>query len=198
MGVKRGNDLSDLTAPQRAYLQDSRDLIDALSDWDLYCLNSYRMGVNSPESGPSARELWARYGHTFLTDHVRTRPGTRPVGWWAHEAPRLRRRISGQGKLRQGYWPAHSRGILAWWEADSLDPDDPLLFESEASYLQRLNLLLQHEEKKLNEGDFEHESLQMIDLSASRHLFAVPLKPGSWPVTVCPDEMIARVHLNDV
>ena len=39
------------------------------------------------------------------------------------------------------------------------DPDDPPRFESEASYLRRLDLLLPDELKRLTEADFEPETI---------------------------------------
>ena len=39
----------------------------------------------------------------------------------------------------------------------AIDPDDPPRYESEASYLQRLDLLLPGELERLTEADFEPE-----------------------------------------
>jgi hypothetical protein len=43
---------------------------------------------------------------------------------------------------------------------DSIDPDDPPVFESQASYLKRHGLLLPGEEERLTDADYELESVR--------------------------------------
>src|ERR1700730_6005414 len=43
---------------------------------------------------PTARALWEEHGPTFLAEHIRKYPGTRPSAWWRFAAPEpLRERI---------------------------------------------------------------------------------------------------------
>jgi hypothetical protein len=56
--------------------------------------------------------------------------------------------------------PAHWAPIEALSSAIPFDPADPPLFESEATYLQRLNLLLPGERKLLGPEDFEPEAAE--------------------------------------
>jgi hypothetical protein len=51
----------------------------------------------------------------------------------------------------------YSEGDFA---GEPVDPDDPPIFESQAAYLQRNNLLLPGERERLTEADFEPETVE--------------------------------------
>lgn len=126
-------------------------------------------------------ELWAEHGAAVINDHVGDAPGTRPVRWWTYSAPEPRRRLGGVGT------PSHEVlahvvslewGVPASWitpfdigyydfgdiqsGVSALSPRFPPLFESEAAYLDRLNLLLPGERRRLGPGDFKPESVVNI------------------------------------
>lgn len=64
-------------------------------------------------------------------------PRRRPAAWWRYDAPEPRRRLGGRGE------PADESdlwlGVPAAWL--SIDPRDPPRYESQATYLERLELL---------------------------------------------------------
>ena len=101
----------------------------------------------------------------ILAAHIRKHPCTRPIAWWHLLAPRWfpeedkdcfwygklpqpRLRISGTGKLHHGM-PFFSKGIPGHFNAETLNPEEPLIFESEAAYLQRHGLLTDNEKNWL-------------------------------------------------
>lgn len=123
-------------------------------------------------------ELWRELGEEVVREHIAGHPGTRPVRWWTYDAPEPRRRLGGVGT------PCHerlanllilNRGIPDdWISADTIatyerlgrpldvpavDQSDPPIYESEASYLQRLGLLLPGERRRLVADDFEPVSV---------------------------------------
>lgn len=124
-------------------------------------------------------EVWAEYGDEVVADWIAERPGTRPSLWWLFSAPRLpvgtlpqpRKRLGGTGTPAHevlAYVPSFPFGVPAQWitptdmetwpslagNAEPVSADDPPLFESQASYLDRLGLLLAGERKRLGADDF--------------------------------------------
>lgn len=146
-----------LTPVQRAYLTD-RD--EGLSDWDQYEVwNLRHFGSSIFDGGGEykARELWNQHRGVYLTEFIRTNPGKRPWAWWQWDAPRWdgwgrgtyweekfpepRRRLGGTGTPAwetQGVVPSFKYGLPTAW---AIDPNDPPIYESQASYLERLGLL---------------------------------------------------------
>ena len=130
------------------------------------------------------RKAWEENREELLADHVRKSPGTRPWSWWKFDAPEPRRRTGGKGEVLGGhpstlqYGLPHEHDFLTAWLAEifnSLHPEDvreyevydkndPPRYESQASFLERLDLLLPGEEARLTETDFADER---IDLARS-------------------------------
>jgi hypothetical protein len=113
-------------------------------------------------------ELWAWAREVVLAEWIRQRPGTRPLAWWAHDAPEPRRRTGGTGDAAcecTAYAELYLRGVPAFWltekvlgrltkhphnrvhdrPAIAVDASDPPTFESEREYLGRHGLLLARE-----------------------------------------------------
>jgi hypothetical protein len=131
-------------------------------------------------SDEAKRATWNFLRDEVVREHVAEWPGTRPIRWWQYDSspdePRLR--LGGVGTTWHQY---HSRPEVLyrgrpteWFTADTIagyvrsgsplrpaavavDPDNPPLFESEASYLKRLGLFLKGEAKRLEPEDFEPE-----------------------------------------
>ena len=109
---------------------------------------------------PPLRDLWSEHGAGILLRWVRERPGTRPRGWWAFDAPRApgrewaepRATVAGTG--RAGSVGEH--GEPTNWRF--IDPADPPWIESEAAYLLRHDLLLRGERRRVRAKAFEPEA----------------------------------------
>jgi hypothetical protein len=108
-------------------------------------------------------QLWHLHRDVILAEHVKDHPGTRPALWWSYDAPRLpvgtfpgwyddgklpepRKRLAGKAKPVIGV-PSYY-GIPAHADVDNV-------FESQAAYLKRHELLITGEEKRC---DFEAET----------------------------------------
>jgi hypothetical protein len=125
-----------------------------------------------------ARQVWAAHREEFLRRWCRTKPGTRPFGWWELEAPRIgsedprrhtpwererccdpRLRLGGLGVAMRDQFPAYldpgAFGLPSDWIVDTLDPLDPPQFEAEAAYLERHGLLSLAERLRLTAADFQ-------------------------------------------
>lgn len=105
--------------------------------------------------GAKLVEYWASdpEGHEgTLLEPAPAGPGHRPWGWWAFEAPEPRKRVGGTGEPSDRPWcpaPRLSFGRPAVWE--TWNADDPPRFETEAAYLDRLDLWLAGERKRAGE-----------------------------------------------
>jgi hypothetical protein len=103
---------------------------------------------------------WKRWREPLLAEWIARRPGTRPWAWWRYDAPEPeRRRLGGKGiemcEQYLGYTRAFDFGIPRYWH--QIDPAQPPLYESEAAYLQRHNLLTPSEARELTADDFQPE-----------------------------------------
>jgi hypothetical protein len=125
--------------------------------------------------------VWAQHGQWAVQEYVRQHPGRRPGAWWKFESPERRMRLGGIGSalfapdkvqyihIRGNYhcgiplsWCSPSlvfvtREGLGIPDALPIDTRDPPTFESQATYLQRLGLLLPGEAKRLKPADFDPE-----------------------------------------
>lgn len=125
--------------------------------------------------------LWREHGEKVTAEHARRFPGSRPSRWWQFSAPEPRRRLSGIGTPcheRLAYDPELYCGVPAHWitpglvdtyrrigtdlAVPAINPGDPPMYESEASYLTRMGLLLPGERRRLRAADFERESVTDI------------------------------------
>jgi hypothetical protein len=112
------------------------------------------------------KTAWERYRDEIMGDWIRQNPCSRPWGWWRFDAPENRRRVGGFGQPDfevLAYGPDYERGVPSGWitqdDVETFGPDfkgipydrhDPPRYESESSYLQRLNLLISAEQKWLS------------------------------------------------
>ncbi len=110
--------------------------------------------------------LWSHNRKDVIEWWIENRPCTRPQRWWEYDAPKqlvagcdssehcahqaFRTRIGGIGTPDHealSVLPSHILGIPASWDwhgaglADSIDPDNPPLYESQAAYLRRHSIL---------------------------------------------------------
>ncbi|MDP2955896.1 MAG: hypothetical protein Q8N53_05710 [Longimicrobiales bacterium] len=112
--VKRQGPLQrrrDLTPDERAILMGG-DLI-----------NKFSFFVSDAEM----REAWEFARDALLREWIRTRPGTRPPGWWRFDWPKKpRRRLGGVGTSAgdPAYVEDYEKGIPSQW----VDPWDVLYF----------------------------------------------------------------------
>ena len=117
------------------------------------------------------RVAWGRVRDEILAGWIEEWPGSRPLHWWRFESSEPRRRVGGVGQPAHevsAHVEAYEFGLPTMWvqQGDSLrgvpiDPEDPPRFESEATYLERLGLLLPGEFEPLTEADFEPETIEV-------------------------------------
>lgn len=90
------------------------------------------------QHGSRLEALWREYGPAVLPLWVRRYPGTRPRAWWRHAAPEPRRRLDGR--------PARWVG-------------QPGAYEGQATYLDRLGLLLKGERARIPAAAWAPETI---------------------------------------
>lgn len=120
---------------------------------------------------------WEDLREELLPGWILEHPGTRPWGWWKHDAPKAkapeipkwhlsemvepRKQLGGTGAPSWEKYPAilpyYTRAIPDSWEG--IDPDDPPSVESEAAYLRRHKMFLPGEEKRIPVDAFEPEAV---------------------------------------
>lgn len=157
-----------------AYLNDALS-DDIGTGWERWSLEAEQSIF---QKGLSATALWKQHGESVLARWRDTHPGTRPALWWRHNAPRQplgvypgcfwdgtlpipRARTGGVGTPLQevsGYVPRTYLGVPIDWAlaedqpevpAIAVDTRNPPLFESQASWLHRLDLLGAGERRRL-------------------------------------------------
>lgn len=136
--------------------------------------NKFTINALGPDS-ERLRTLWEQHREEILSEWAVEHPGTRPCCWWRFDAPRWlrpedkgwyfydrlpepRQRLGGTGTPCfevLAHVPAFTRGIPDQWIEQS--DDDPPVFESQAAYLKRHGLLVEGEEERLTDTDFEPE-----------------------------------------
>ncbi len=137
--------------------------------WEIFALTCEKETV---------RSAWESLRDELLPAWVEEHPGTRPWGWWKHDAPKAkvpgipewhlpemvepRKQIGGTGAPPWEEYPA----ILPYYtlglpdSLEGIDPEDLPRFESEASYLDRHGLLSAAERKALPPYAYEPEMLR--------------------------------------
>jgi hypothetical protein len=142
-------------------------------DLQRWCFN-WRGDGEPPWREKSGRELWAAHGDAVLAGWIAEHPGTRPSCWWKFDAPGPRQRVGGVGT------PAHEvsaymlelhLGAPCHWITDHwlkflpgqpIDPANPPMYESQANFLDRYNLLLPGERQRLRDVEFAPERITDI------------------------------------
>ena len=132
----------------------------------------HRAADDMPLQGrPNARQLWEEHGAAVLAVWIGAKPGTRPPGWWKIEAPQPRLRLGGIGEpwtLRDMWlgvpaiWSRPVRGDLHGAREPAFDPGNPPIYESEAAYLRRLDLLRRGEARRLTPADFKPQPITQV------------------------------------
>jgi hypothetical protein len=133
-----------------AFLRD--ELPNASDDMDIFLLQDGQL-----------QKLWDEMKEGILEGWISAHPGTRPSLWWRFDAPSSpRERVGGKGELQSEHLAVEASyefGIPTGWLSEfherhfphlkgkAIDPDNPPLYESQASYLQRHNLLTDAEMK---------------------------------------------------
>jgi len=116
---------------------------------------------------------WQEHKTAIMRTWIAKSPGSRCWAWWKFEAPEIRRRIGGTGTCAHdtlSYKPEFEFGMPTHWtdkfdekfcrkmktkkKIIAIDADDRPTYESEATYLRRLDLLSEAEMKKLKRSDF--------------------------------------------
>jgi hypothetical protein len=121
------------------------------------------------------RDVWREHSAVVVRHHIKRDPGRRPYRWWQYDAPEPRQRLGGTGTpLHEcsAYALILSYGVPGFWrragdfmgaiEIDKwppIDPSDPPVYESEASFLRRHGLLLKGERRRLRAADFLPEKI---------------------------------------
>ena len=120
---------------------------DQSADGNNFELWSLRHGQRGFDGTSHPRELWEKHRTEFLPKFIREHPGRRPLPWWQWQSPGPRLKISGKGELPKNVVMFLAYGVPQHWDVSTLDPSDPLVFESQATYLLRLDLLAEPEKK---------------------------------------------------
>ena len=96
------------------------------------------LNIDGFNDTPTMKLAWDKHRVELLTKWIKLRPFTRPFAWWEFEKPRneLRRQVSGPSPLIDS--PIYMGAPCHW-------PAGELTFESEFSFLRRLNLLTRPE-----------------------------------------------------
>lgn len=160
----------DVTEAQWAFLNDALtdDIGRAEERWAL------RHDAADGKRHRSPKALWQEFGALVLARWVDEAPGTRPALWWQYDAPEPRRRVGGIGRplheftayvVRYAYgvpidWPEDDPDLPAEFRppcAALIDPNDPPLFESQAAFLDRHDLLSPAERDSLDASAFDPE-----------------------------------------
>lgn len=110
--------------------------------------------------GLRLKDCWEISKKELLSKWIQLFPCRRPWAWWKFESKEPRKRISGPKPDYEiwGVAPSCNFGIPSQWilyqmdfNSGKIDPNDPPIYESEAAYLQRLDLLTPSEERWLAE-----------------------------------------------
>jgi len=87
--------------------------------------------------------LWVKHRDALLPAWTQEHPGSRPWAWWKFDCPAgvERRKVGGSGQASAALYAERLFGFF------DCDPADPPRVESVATFLRRLELLDQGEEK---------------------------------------------------
>jgi hypothetical protein len=127
-----------------------------------YLLTGVCLGVSSFHAEIEAEPVWQQQRVPLLLEWIKKRPFTRPYGWWQFGGkPRgeLRSQVSGPPPLADS--PV-CMGIPNWWQCKELT------WETEFSFLRRLNLLTRPELQLLK--DKTPEEIAALEVPTRRLL----------------------------
>lgn len=138
----------------------------------------YLIHTLEADDGAELRKLWRRVRGELLEKWIRQKPGTRPRCWWRFEAPRatlgnsqhlvqaMRRQISGAG--RPSWETDRGASDLPWLECglpqtwEGYDRTQPPVWESQAAFLGRHELLRAPELRTLTAANFD--AVEVLEL----------------------------------
>jgi hypothetical protein len=169
---------TDLEPGVWEFLIDDPNWKDAMRDGLLALELEYPQDNRPDRVQPTkARRLWEENREEVLAYYLEHFPGRRPPLWWRYDAPRQplgahpgsyydgkreepRLRLSGAGALPESHVPHFENGLPKYVHSmEGLDRGDPLVFESQAAYLERHGLLTHEEREQLTEEDYKPEVL---------------------------------------
>lgn len=166
MRARRVSALATITPAQRSYLETGVYAAD--TDGLNFWFWVYQEGGHEV--------TWAQTRDALLVDWIAAHPGSRPWAWWQFDAREPRRRLGGIGET---YAEGLDHGVPVWWMSPSLargtrfvavDPQNPPQFESQASYLERLNLFQPGERERLDATAFESEVVEIEPDTVREHV----------------------------
>ena len=137
--------------------------IESNTDFDFYQFKN---------DGPRQQQVWEENKKALTPQWQKDNPGKRPFSWWLFEAPGPRLMVGGQGVQAHekcNYKQHYVFGAPKYWL--EIDEKSPPLFESQATYLQRQDLLSAREVEILAGNSGLSESVSIFDILEPRILF---------------------------
>ena len=150
-------------------------ILDKVPEFDAYYTGTDWIYHSALDPDPVKLE-WSISRKKILKSWIDAHPGTRPYAWWCFDAPETRQRVGGTGTPKHEvlkyaatcvfgiprYWiTPQDTGILgrAVHKGKPVDKNDPPLFESQATYLERHGLLSDKEIAALPEDAYDLEAV---------------------------------------
>jgi len=149
-----------------AYLLDDSSLVD--HRWQESSLWRLQRGESATASGKTVcpKSLWQAHKNEFLPMFIEKHPGKRPAPFWQYEAPEPRQQGGGPKnndwvKMKKIHGENAPAIRLLNWKFNhgipgrlNLEIKDKRIFESQAAYLKRLDLLTPGELELIPEQEF--------------------------------------------
>lgn len=128
----------------------SRNRISVSIDADMmmHLLNG-KLNLDFIHNKKLVRSAWQKSKHAIMSVWVDVLPGCRPYAWWAFDAPEPRRAVKGVAfyDRRADILPAARRYAFGLPTGTDFKDDEPVVYESEVDYLDRLELLTEPEKE---------------------------------------------------
>ena len=128
------------------------------------CLECFQIRGDKIRGGDQVQDVWKKERAGIFKHCKLNTPGQRPWAWWEFDAPEPRLKISGGGLPSHEKYPSvlpcFFMGVSRYF--NDIDENDPPIYESEAAYLKRHNLLSKSEELLLSDADFKPVSILEI------------------------------------